>query len=202
MNQQKPIIAGKSAKQSAASTSSNQPQKMPVRAPLANTAVSKNSALAENNPSRPIPTPTAGSGSITHANGAKYKPNTILSPTPSLTSSDSGTASDTASTDTSVSSATSPWNLSRFDIGKPLGKGRFGSVYLAKLKQHDFVLALKVLFKSELVKTKLEHQLRREIEIQIHMSHGNILRMYGYFHDDKRIYLMLEYAPGGELYKK
>ena len=26
--------------------------------------------------------------------------------------------------------------------------------------------------------------------------------MYGYFYDDKRIYLILEYAPGGELYKQ
>ena len=31
--------------------------------------------------------------------------------------------------------------------------------------------------------------------------HKNILRMYGYFWDDKRIYLILEYAPHGELYK-
>lgn len=26
--------------------------------------------------------------------------------------------------------------------------------------------------------------------------------MYGYFYDDKRIYLILEYAPKGELYKE
>lgn len=26
--------------------------------------------------------------------------------------------------------------------------------------------------------------------------------MYGYFHDDKRIYIILEYAPKGELYKE
>lgn len=32
--------------------------------------------------------------------------------------------------------------------------------------------------------------------------HRNILRMYGYFHDDKRVYLILEYAPKGELYKE
>lgn len=32
-------------------------------------------------------------------------------------------------------------------------------------------------------------------------SHPNILRMYQYFWDDKRIYLVLEYAARGELYK-
>lgn len=47
----------------------------------------------------------------------------------------------------------------------------------------------------------MEHQLRREIEIQTNLRHRNILRMYGYFFDEKRIYLILEYAPGGELYK-
>jgi serine/threonine protein kinase len=26
--------------------------------------------------------------------------------------------------------------------------------------------------------------------------------MYGFFWDDKKIYLILEYAPGGELYKE
>ena len=32
--------------------------------------------------------------------------------------------------------------------------------------------------------------------------HNNILRLYGYFYDDKRVYLILEYAPKGELYKE
>lgn len=36
----------------------------------------------------------------------------------------------------------------------------------------------------------------REIEIQSHLRHQNILRMYGFFHDEARIYLILEYAPG------
>ncbi|OAD57158.1 Aurora kinase A-A [Eufriesea mexicana] len=33
-------------------------------------------------------------------------------------------------------------------------------------------------------------------------KHPNILKMYGYFHDDKRVYLILEYAPNGELFKE
>jgi aurora kinase len=47
----------------------------------------------------------------------------------------------------------------------------------------------------------VEHQLRREIEIQSHLRHVNILRLYGYFFDNKRIYLILEFAVQGELYK-
>lgn len=58
-----------------------------------------------------------------------------------------------------------------------------------------------VLFKSQLQKAGVEHQLRREIEIQAHLRHPYILRLYGYFYDDTRVYLILEYAPQGELYK-
>lgn len=31
--------------------------------------------------------------------------------------------------------------------------------------------------------------------------HPNILRLYGYFHDEQRVYLILEYAPNGELFR-
>ena len=43
--------------------------------------------------------------------------------------------------------------------------------------------ALQVLFKSQLQQSNVEHQLRREIEIQAHLRHPNILRLYGYFYD-------------------
>jgi aurora kinase len=64
-----------------------------------------------------------------------------------------------------------------------------------------YILALKTLYKSELITSKVEKQLRREIEIQQHLRHPNILRLYGYFHDSTRIFLMLEFAGQGELYK-
>jgi hypothetical protein len=74
----------------------------------------------------------------------------------------------------------------------------------------------------------MEHQLRREIEIQSHLRyilmrshvlwkiyitnahqtflrlycrHPNVLRMHGYFYDETRIYLILEFAANGEMYK-
>lgn len=43
-------------------------------------------------------------------------------------------------------------------------------------------------------------QLEREIEIQSHLNHPNVLKMYGFFYDDDKIYLILEWAPHGELY--
>ncbi len=36
------------------------------------------------------------------------------------------------------------WSLTDFDIGRPLGRGKFGSVYLAKEKKSGYVVALKV----------------------------------------------------------
>lgn len=93
------------------------------------------------------------------------------------------------------------WHLGMFEIGKPLGKGKFGRVYLAKEKSSGFVCALKVLHKSEIQQGKVEKQVRREIEIQSHLAHPNILRLFGHFHDAKRVFLILEFAGQGELYK-
>lgn len=94
------------------------------------------------------------------------------------------------------------WTLRDFEIGKPLGRGKFGSVYLARERKSKFIVALKVIKKKQLLESNVEHQLRREIEIQSHLRQKNILRMYGYFWDEKRIYIILEFAPGGELYKQ
>nr|CAD7267229.1 unnamed protein product [Timema shepardi] len=107
------------------------------------------------------------------------------------------------------------WSLSDFEIGRPLGKGKFGNVYLARERKSKFIVALKVIFKSQIMKANCENQLKREVEIQAHLReyvpnyelfcplrHPHILRLYGYFHDDKRVYIILEYAPKGEVYKE
>lgn len=65
-----------------------------------------------------------------------------------------------------------------------------------------YILALKTLYKSEIVQSRVEKQIRREIEIQQNLRHPHIVRLYGYFHDEKRIFLMLEFAGKGELYKQ
>ncbi|KAG5331334.1 AURAA kinase, partial [Acromyrmex charruanus] len=111
--------------------------------------------------------------------------------------------SDTEMSDSSKESESKKkWVLTDFDIGRPLGKGKFGNVYLAREKRSKFIIAMKVLYRSQIEDAQILHQVRREIEIQTHLRHPNILRMYGYFYDPKRIYLILEYAPKGELYKE
>ena len=121
-----------------------------------------------------------------------------------------------------------PWKIEDFQLGKTLGKGRFGSVYLAKEKKSNYVVgkwfnlvsqnrttknnarsweykinsALKVLFKTEIREASLQHQVRREVEIQSHIRHKNICRLYSYFHDASRVYIILEYCVNGNLFKK
>ncbi len=72
------------------------------------------------------------------------------------------------------------YRISDFEIGRQLGRGRHSRVYLAreKVSGRKQILALKVLFKEELEKAGVAHQLRREVEIHTRLtSHPNILRM-------------------------
>ncbi|KAI3618456.1 hypothetical protein CBS9595_002819 [Malassezia furfur] len=129
------------------------------------------------------------------------------------TSSRSSDDCDTLAMDSSMDGLhhqpTRQWSLSQFEIGRPLGKGKFGRVYLArtksvtsaKLQNQGYVVALKCVYKKELVENKVDLQLRREIEIQMNLRHPNVLRMFGYFHDHGRIFMMLEFAGRGELFK-
>ncbi|KAL7424813.1 spindle assembly checkpoint kinase [Cryptotrichosporon argae] len=93
------------------------------------------------------------------------------------------------------------WALRDFDIGRPLGKGHFGRVYLARLKTNGFILALKCLDRS-VANEDVQRQVRREIQIMQELRHPNIIRLYGYFTDPANIYLMLEYAGQGELFRQ
>lgn len=93
------------------------------------------------------------------------------------------------------------WSIDDFEIGAPMGRGKFGRVYLAREKTTHAVIALKMLFKSEIIKGGMQHQVIREIEIQKHLKHPNILQMHTFFTNEKHIFLVLEFAAGGELYR-
>lgn len=90
-------------------------------------------------------------------------------------------------------------HLGLFEIGRPLGKGKFGRVYLVKHRQSGFLCALKVLEKAQIARENAEVHVRREIEVHGVLRHPGVLGFYNWFHDSRRIYLLLEYAAGGEL---
>jgi aurora kinase len=50
------------------------------------------------------------------------------------------------------------FHLGMFEIGWPLGKGKFGRVYLARERKSGFVCALKVLHKNEIMQGRVEKQ--------------------------------------------
>eukprot|EP01012_Entosiphon_sulcatum_P007572 TRINITY_DN13881_c0_g1_i1.p1 TRINITY_DN13881_c0_g1~~TRINITY_DN13881_c0_g1_i1.p1 ORF type:complete len:332 (+),score=52.35 TRINITY_DN13881_c0_g1_i1:24-1019(+) len=110
-------------------------------------------------------------------------------------------SSSTSTSGCSGASQRRCWTLQDFDIGRKLGRGKYGSVYLARERQSRFVVALKVLDKQQMFgQEALRLQLRQEVEIQRSLNHPNVLRMYGYFYDASRVYLILEYAQRGQLY--
>lgn len=122
---------------------------------------------------------------------------------PSRSSSDEAAPDEARPEPALVAQPSTPkqFHLGMFEIGRPLGKGKFGRVYLAKERTSGFICALKVLHKSELQVGGVERQVRREIEIQSNLRHPNILQLFGHFHDSKRVFLILEFAGKGELYK-
>ncbi|ODN00083.1 Aurora kinase A-A [Orchesella cincta] len=93
------------------------------------------------------------------------------------------------------------WRLGKdFEIGKPLGEGKFGHVYLARTAREKRYVALKVIHSKQIEEDRMEHQINRETDIHIDLDHPNIIKMFGYFRDGDKIVYVLEYAPGGEVY--
>ncbi|KAI0137964.1 kinase-like protein [Hypoxylon sp. NC0597] len=128
--------------------------------------------------------------------------NRLVPPRGTDSSSKPEVSRSVATKDSTQQSIRSPdLHLGMFEIGKPLGKGKFGRVYLAKHRPSGFICALKVLDKNEIKREKAETHVRREIEVHSQIRHPGILGFYNWFHDSRRIFLILEYSPGGELYK-
>lgn len=61
---------------------------------------------------------------------------------------------------------------------------------------------IQVIFKSPLIHEGGISNLKREVEIQARLRHPNILRLHGYFYDESSVFLVLEYATQGELFKQ
>ncbi|KAF2127293.1 Pkinase-domain-containing protein [Dothidotthia symphoricarpi CBS 119687] len=89
-----------------------------------------------------------------------------------------------------------------FELGSSLGRGKFGRVYLARHVGTNYVCALKIVSKAQCASTEEETMIRRELEVHQNMSHKHILKLLSWFHDEKSIYLVLEFAPGGSLFSR
>lgn len=91
--------------------------------------------------------------------------------------------------------------MNDFDVGRRIDKGKFGTVYLARCRRTKLIVAMKIMSKRAAMITKVQRQVEREVNIQYNLRHPNILRLFAYFYDRKKIYLVLEYAAKDDLYK-
>ena len=109
------------------------------------------------------------------------------------------------SINTSLSSMRNPNNApafckSDFEFGKLLGRGAVGRVWLVREKRLGRILALKCMRKRDILRYSSPAVLRRELCVHSTLRHRNVLRLYNWFSDSDNIYLLLEYAPGGDLF--
>ncbi|RLN28335.1 CBL-interacting protein kinase 10 [Panicum miliaceum] len=92
--------------------------------------------------------------------------------------------------------------MGRYEIGRLLGQGTFAKVYYARNLATGQTVAIKVIDKDKIVKTGLMDQIKREISIMRLVRHPNILQLFEVMATKNKIYFVLEYAKGGELFNK
>uniref|UniRef100_A0A672R7G2 MAP/microtubule affinity-regulating kinase 3 n=1 Tax=Sinocyclocheilus grahami TaxID=75366 RepID=A0A672R7G2_SINGR len=82
---------------------------------------------------------------------------------------------------------------------KTIGKGNFAKVKLAKHVLTDKEVAVKIIDKTQLNSSSLQ-KLFREVRIMKVLNHPNIVKLFEVIETDKSLYLVMEYASGGEVF--
>uniref|UniRef100_A0A452ZCL6 non-specific serine/threonine protein kinase n=1 Tax=Aegilops tauschii subsp. strangulata TaxID=200361 RepID=A0A452ZCL6_AEGTS len=90
----------------------------------------------------------------------------------------------------------------RYEIGRQLGQGTFAKVYYARNLANGQSVAIKILDKDKILKVGLVDQIKREISIMRIVRHPNVLQLFEVMATRSKIYFVLEYAKGGELFNK
>jgi len=86
-----------------------------------------------------------------------------------------------------------------YKMGHTIGAGAFGTVRLARSKDpsDERMYVVKILEKTRKNQRKF---LERETAILRSIRHPNIVSIYDIFENDKALYLVMEYCPGGDLF--
>ncbi|KAL7701977.1 protein kinase A catalytic subunit isoform 1 [Lotmaria passim] len=95
---------------------------------------------------------------------------------------------------------TSNWKLSDFELKSTLGTGSFGRVRVAHRKGSDEYYAVKCLKKREIIKMKQQQHIAQEKSILMELCHPFIVNMMCSFQDEKKVYFVLEFVMGGEMF--
>lgn len=96
--------------------------------------------------------------------------------------------------------------LDRYRIEDILGKGGFGEVYLARHMELNIYRAIKVLHRGGLGMTdkifqSYQNRFRVEAVFGAKLENPHIIRVYDFVSENNILYLIMEYAPGGDLSK-
>lgn len=92
--------------------------------------------------------------------------------------------------------------MQRYDLGRLLGKGTFAKVYYARSISTNQSVAIKVIDKEKILKVGLVDQVKREISVMKMVKHPNVIHLYEIMATKTKIYFVMEYAKGGELFNK
>ncbi|XP_076923212.1 CBL-interacting protein kinase 2-like [Bidens hawaiensis] len=92
--------------------------------------------------------------------------------------------------------------MQRYELGKLLGHGNFAKVYHARNLANGTSVAVKVIDKNKVLRTGMMTHIKREISVMRLVKHPNIVRLYEVMATKTKIYFILEYVKGGELFDK
>jgi len=92
--------------------------------------------------------------------------------------------------------------MGRYELGRLLGQGTFAKVYYAKTLKTGESVAIKVMDKEKILKVGMIEQIKREISVMRLVRHPNIVRLYEVMASKSKIYFVMEYVKGGELFNK
>lgn len=83
---------------------------------------------------------------------------------------------------------------------RDLGEGTFGKVKLGIHVRTGQKVAIKILDRQKIAQMSDSRRVGREIKILQEVKHRNIIELYDIIEDDIAIYMIMEYAEGGELF--
>jgi len=90
-------------------------------------------------------------------------------------------------------------HIGKYRLLKTIGKGNFAKVKLAKHIPTGKEVAIKIIDKTQLNPGSLQ-KLFREVRIMKTVDHPNIVKLFQVIETEKTLYLVMEYASGGEVF--
>ncbi|XP_074281906.1 putative serine/threonine protein kinase IRE [Silene latifolia] len=91
-------------------------------------------------------------------------------------------------------------SIEDFEIIKPISRGAYGRVFLAKKRATGDLFAIKVLKKADMIRKNAVESILAERDILITMRNPFVVRFYYSFTCKENLYLVMEYLNGGDLY--